>query len=229
MKSPVKRRMKSPVKRRKKRKDGNDICQLGIASLIREKTSPGFVRDYLNKIVHGKENFDSKLEFDIDTDTFFTKNGINASEYCNDGADVCQRGLGVWFRNRSAQGLDCYDDLSSDAVHATTVTYDPKIDTLLKKCSRKSIEELDRMCNVHESLRSNKNNVWNTYIKKQQEQEKKEEEELRKQEQKRLKKQLKELKRLGIEPKDVELMYTERSHTRSQTRKMKLDRLSGWN
>ena len=83
MKSHVKRRMKSPVKRRKKRKDGNDICQLGIASLIREKTSHGLFRDYLNKIVHGKEKIDSKLEFDKHTDAFFTKNGINASPHLN--------------------------------------------------------------------------------------------------------------------------------------------------
>jgi hypothetical protein len=213
--------MKSPSKKNKKKKgDGNNICQLGIASLIREKTGYGLFRDNLNDIIHSKDK-GGILEFNKNTDAFFTKNNINASEYCTDGADVCQRGLGVWFRRGNRRDSDCYNDLSQHAVHAYTDTYDPEIDTLLEKCSRKSVKELDQMCEVHGT---DKFRLWNIYMVEK-------EEELRNQKQKRLKKQLKELKRLGITLEDLELMYAERSSTRSRTRQNKdisPSLVSGW-
>ena len=217
MKSPAKRKMKSPAKRNHLRKeDGNNICQLGIASLIRKNTDMGPLRDFLNDIVHSKDK-GGKLEFNNDTDIIFTQNNINASDHCTDGADVCQRGLGAWFRSRSSS-LNCYDDLSQYAVHPSNDTYDPEIDTLLEKCSKKSVEELDTMCTVPASLLNEKNRLWKIYMDEKDEELRKQEEELRKQEQKHLKKKIKELKRLGITLEDVRLMYEELSRTRSRTR-----------
>jgi hypothetical protein len=130
--------------KKKSKKDGNNICQIGIASILRENHKKyDDIKDQLNSIVHSKDKKDKKdtLIFSKETDDFFReKLKIDPEDYCKDGSDVCQKGLSSYFRS-----MCCYDKLSEE-VHNKNNEYDYNIDKLLKKCTGINIEELDSKC-----------------------------------------------------------------------------------
>lgn len=233
----MKLKLKSSPKNRKRRsknragKDGNTICQLGIAAFLREKEQFGVFRDHLNRIVHSKDKnmWEKKLEYDDDTDKLFKNHNYNPSDYCTspaDGADVCQRGLGVWFRRGNKNTNNCYDDLSDRAVHSKSTTYEPEIDLLLKECSGMSLDDLDKLCRV--PIEEEKRQKWKEWKEWKKEQEKKIEDERIQQQQKIDQRVKKELKRLDAE----EGFQYKRGSTRSQTRRWSqsqhCDSISGW-
>lgn len=131
------------MKRRKK--DGNTICQLGIASILRNNYKKyDAINDELNWIVHSKDT-DTNLYFSKETDDFFReKFEIDPKNYCKDGSDVCQKGLSSYYRSR-VYSKQCYDKMSEE-VHNNNNDYDYEVEELLKNCIGKKIEELDSKC-----------------------------------------------------------------------------------
>jgi hypothetical protein len=135
------------MKKKSKKKDGNNICQIGIASILRENHKKyDDINDQLNSIVHSKDRTDRTLIFSKETDDFFReKLKIDPEDYCKDGSDVCQKGLSSYYRSRC-----CYDKLSEE-VHNKNNDYDYNLDKLLNRCTALKIEELDSKCSPKNS------------------------------------------------------------------------------
>jgi hypothetical protein len=171
------------MKKKSKKKDGNNVCQLGIASILRNNYKKyDAINNELNSIVHSKDKdrFGNEknvnLEFSKETDDFFKeKLKIDPEDYCKDGSDVCQKGLSSYYRDR-VYFKKCYDKMSEE-VHNKNNEYDYEVDELLKECTGKKIEELDSKCEPKNTHKLN--------IRKEEEKRKKEEKRLKKEEEER--------------------------------------------